>query len=87
MFSISFFDGGIVSRGSWRLKTFFFVYFESMFGGPDKFILSVRFSFSIRRNRSVLYDFCLIGFCCVLFLIHDEYGIGLNVYFLSVSTS
>ena len=33
-------------RGSWRLKSCFIVYFESISGGPDKFILSVRFSFS-----------------------------------------
>ena len=81
MFSFSIFDRGIVPRGSRRLKTWFIVYFESLFGGPDKYILSVRFSFSIKGNRSVLYDFCLIGFCCVLFLIHDEHGIGLNVDF------
>ena len=55
------------------------MYFESICGGPDKFILSVKFSFSIREKKSVLYNFCLSGSCCVLFLIHDEYGIGLNV--------
>ena len=43
--------------------------------------------FSIKGNRSVLYIFGLIGFCCVLFLIHDEYGIGLNVDLPSRSTS
>ena len=43
--------------------------------------------FSIKGNISVFYDFCLIGFCCVMFLIHDEYGIGLNVDFPSRSTS
>ena len=47
MFSISDFDRGIVSRGSWSLKTWFIVYFESLFGGADKSILSVRFSPSI----------------------------------------
>ena len=87
MFSISVFEKGIVSRGSWRLKTWFIVYFESLFGGPDKFILSVRFSFSIKGNRYVLYDFCLSGFCCVLFLTYDENGIGLIVDFPSRSTS
>ena len=87
MFSISIFDRGIVSRGPWRLKTWFIVNFESVFGGPDKFLMSVRFSCSIKGNRYVLYDFCLIGFCCVLFLIHDEYGIGLNVDFSIISTS
>ena len=61
--------------------------FESFFGGLDEFILSVRFSFSIKGKRSVLYKCCLIGFCCVLFLIHDEYGIGLKVDFSSRSTS
>ena len=47
LFSISDFDRGIVSRGSWRLKTWFIVYFESLFGGADKIILLVRFSLSI----------------------------------------
>ena len=50
-------------------------------------MLSVKFSFSIIGNRSVLYIFCLNGFCCVLFWIHDEYGVGLNVGFLKSSTS
>ena len=31
--------------------------------------------------------FCLSGFCCVLFLIHDEYGIGLKAEFPNRSTS
>ena len=87
MFSISIFDRGIVSRGSWRLKTWFILYFELLLGGPDELILSIRFSFSMKANKSVLYDFGLIGFCCVLFLIHDEYGIGLNVDFPSRSIS
>ena len=87
LFSISISDRGMVSRGSWRLKTWFIVYFESFFGWPDKFMLSVRFSFSIEGNRFVLYNFCLTVFCCVLFLIHDQYGIGLNVDFPSRSTS
>ena len=55
------------------------MYFVSVFGGPDTFLVSNKLSFSIKGNRSFLYDCCLIGFCCVLFLIHDEYGIGLNV--------
>ena len=63
------------------------VNFESLFAGPDKFTLSVKFSFSIKGNISVLHDFCSIGFCCVLFLIHDEYGIGLIVDFSCRSTS
>ena len=50
MFSISNLDKGIVSSGSWRSKTLFIVYFESFVCGPDKFILSVRFSFSIKEN-------------------------------------
>ena len=61
--------------------------FESKSRGPDKFILSVKFSFSTKGNRSLLYIFCSRGFCCVLFLIHDEYGIGLNVEFPYKSTS
>ena len=63
------------------------VYFESINSGPDKFTLSMRFSFSIKENRSFLYSFCLSGFYCVLFFIHDEYGIGLNVDVPSKSTS
>ena len=39
------------------------------------------------KNRSFLSNFCLAGFCYVFFLIHDEYGIGLNVDFPSKSTS
>ena len=46
------------------------VFFESTTGGPDKFIVSVRFSFSIKGNESVFYIFCLITFSCVMFLIH-----------------
>ena len=55
------------------------MYFKSVSGGPDKFLLSVRFSFSTKGTRSFLYIFCLSGFCCVLFLIDDEYSFGLNV--------
>ena len=61
--------------------------FESSFGGPDKIILLVRFSFSVKDNRSFLNNFCLTGFCRVLFFIHEEYGIGLNVDFPRKSTS
>ena len=63
------------------------MYFVSVSGSPEKYILSVKFSFSIKGNISVLYIFCLSGFCCVLFLIHDEYGIGLNVEFPKRSIS
>ena len=38
MFSISVLDRCSVSRGSWKLKTWFIVYFESLFGEPDTFI-------------------------------------------------
>ena len=38
--------------------------------------------FLIKANRSVLCIFCFKkGGCYVLFLIHDGYGIGLNVEF------
>ena len=87
MFSMSTFDRGIVSSGSRKIKIRLIVYFESLFDGPDKLILSVRVSFSIKGNRSFLYNFCLTGFCCVLFYIHEEYGIVLNEGFLSRSTS
>ena len=63
------------------------MYFESVSGCPDKFILTVRFSFSFKVNWSVLYIFCLSCICCVLFLIHDDYGIGLNIEFTNRSTS
>ena len=62
------------------------MYFESLSGGPDKYMLSVKFSFSIKGSRSVLYFFSG-GFCCVFFLIHDDYGIGINVEVPNRSTS
>ena len=37
----------VKSSGSWRFKTWLIVYFESIFGVPDKFTLAVRLSFSI----------------------------------------
>ena len=83
MFSISNLDKGIVSSGSWRSKTWFIVYFESFVCGPDKFILSVKFSFSINGNRS----FYASRFCWVLFFIYWEYGIGLKVDVPSRPTS
>ena len=57
MFSIAIFDKGIVIIGSRRLKTWFIVYFKSLFNGFDKFLLSERFSFSTKENRSFLYNF------------------------------
>ena len=85
--SISNLDRGIVSSGSWRSKTWFIVYFESFVCGPNKFILSVKFSFSINGKKSFLYEWCFIRFCWVLFFIHCEYGIGLEVDVPSRSTS
>ena len=85
--SISSFDRGIVSSGSWRSKTWLIVYFKSFICGPDKFNLSVEFSFSINRKRSFLCEFCFILFCRVLFFIHCEFGIGLKVDIPSESTS
>ena len=86
MFSTCIFDMGIVLSGSYRLKTWFVVYFESFGNGPDKFIVSVRFSFSFKGNGSFLCGSCLISFCWVLILIQCEHGIGLNVDVLSKST-
>ena len=63
------------------------MYFESISGGPDKFLLSFSFSFSIKGKRSLLFTFCLNGFCCVLFLIHGKIGIGLFVEFPNKSNS
>ena len=45
-------------------------------------MLSVNFSLLIKLKKFFRYNFCLGDFCSVLFLIHDEYGIGLNVVFL-----
>ena len=70
-----------------EVKNLIFEYIESVSGGPDNFILSVRFFYTIKGNRSVLYIFCLIVFCCELFLIHDEYGIESNVEFTNSSNS
>ena len=67
---MSSFDRGIVSSGSWRLKTSIIVFFESFVCGPDKFILSVKFIFSINGKRSFL--------CCCCFIFFVEY------YFLSI---
>ena len=52
-----------MSSGSGRLKTWFIVNFESFICGPDKFILSVSFSFSISAKRSFFCDCCLTFFC------------------------
>ena len=71
-FSTPNFDKGIWSNGSWRSKTWFIVYFESFIGGPDKFILSVKFSFSINGKVFFLCGCCLIVFCWVFFLIQCE---------------
>ena len=75
----------MLSRGSCRLKIL--IHFESISGGPDKIIFLVRFYFFIKGNRSILHLFCLSGLCCALFLIHDEYSIGLNVEFPIRSSS
>ena len=86
-FSISVFDKGIVSRGSWRIKTCFIVYFDSLFRGPDKFIFSFRFYFSPKGNRSVFIWFLFDWFLLCIVFINDEYEIGLNVDFPCRSTS
>ena len=52
-----------MSSGSCRLKNWFIVYFESFGSGPDKCIVSVRISFSIKGNGSFLCGCCLIRFC------------------------
>ena len=57
MFSISVFDRGIVSV----------LYFESLFGGPDIFILSARFSFSNKGNISffyIIFVWLVFAVCC-----------------------
>ena len=64
---ISIFDRVIVSRGSWRLKTWYIVYFKSFFGGPDKFILSVKFYFSNKRKRSFFTIFVWLVFIVYCF--------------------
>ena len=44
--------------------------------------MSVRFFFFNRGSTFFLCNFCLGVFGCVLILIPDEYGIGLNIFFL-----
>ena len=51
------FERGILSKGSSKLKVLFIVYFELKSGGPDKFMLSVKISFSIKGNRFFLFKF------------------------------
>ena len=53
MFSVSAFDKGMLSRGSCKLKTWIIVYLESKYGFLIFFIVSVKFSFSIKGNKSV----------------------------------
>ena len=63
------------------------MYFECISDGLDKIMLSVKLSFTTKGNKSVLHIFRLSGFRCVLFLIDDEYGLGLNVESSNKSTS
>ena len=63
------------------------MYFKPFVGGPDKFMMSVKFSFSINGKGSFLCGCCLIFFCWVLFFIQCEYGIGFNVDVPIKSTS
>ena len=63
------------------------MYLEFKSWSPGKFMRSVKFSFSIKRNRLFLCNFCLADFCCVLLLILEVYGIGLKVDFPNKSTS
>ena len=44
-----------------------FVYFESLFGGPDKFLLSMRFSFSIKGKGFFNIIFVCLFLLCVVF--------------------
>ena len=62
------------------------MYFKSFVGAPDKFIMSVIFSFFIIGKRSFLRGCCLIVFCWVLFFIQCEYGYRLNVDKTNTST-
>ena len=50
-------------------------------------MLLLNFSFLIEGIRFFRYKFCTGDSCSVLFLIHDEYGIGLNVDFPNKCTS
>ena len=86
IFSISNFERGMLSRGSWRLKILFFVCFELVSGVLINVHYQLIFLFLL-KGKVCLVLFCLNCFCCVLFLIHDEYGIGLNVEFPRRSTS
>ena len=63
------------------------MYFESFGSGPDRLMVSVRFSFSIEGNGYFLCGYCLTRFIRVLFLIQCEYGIGLKIDVSNKSTS
>ena len=76
-----------MSKGSSRLKIFLMVYLVLKSGDSGKLMLPINFSFSIEGIRFFRYKFCKGDSCSVLFLIHDEYGIGLNVDFPNKCTS
>ena len=62
------------------------MYFKSFLGGPDRLMMSVNFFFLL-IEKGFLCGCYLICFCCVLFFIQCEYGIGLNVDVPNKSTS
>ena len=70
-----------MSKGSSRLKIFLMVYLVLKSGDPGKLMLLLNFSFSFEGISFFRNKFCTGDSCSVLFLIHDEYGIGLNVDF------
>ena len=87
LFWVSVFERGIISKGSCKIKLMFIVNFDFKSGGPGNFMLSVRFSSSSKKNMFFPCNFCYGDFCCVLFLMHDECGIRLNLDFRNKSTS
>ena len=60
---------------------------SSVFNSSKSFLVFKPPSNKKSVQRSVLYILCLSGFCWVLFLNQDEYGVGLNVELPNKPTS
>ena len=75
IFSISNFERGMLLKGSWRLKLDLLRILYRHLEVLINLYYQLNFLF-FKGNRSVVYIFCVSGFCCVLFSIRDEYGNG-----------
>ena len=73
MISTSTFDRGIVSKLSCRLKILLILYFDSFGNGPDKFNVSVMFSFSNKGHGSFFH-------VVIVYFAFVEYCFSSNVY-------